>query len=231
MRRCDLHDLPSVLHDLAGRLRTARLLHFGATRSCTFRSVLGSDCGMAHAMLQVISARSWQSGHQSGGPRASPHCRWFVSVILVALRSRISLTEDGSIDCFATREGVDVSPVACDSGISGASARPSHKPGGFGPGRAGSGVRRHRHQPSLYVEGMYARGGGPEGRRRRSVRDPLADVLGADHGRHGQVFDVHHACRPSRRRGNFRPVGDRARAVPDACVPRAARLPAWRSWP
>ena len=41
-----------------------------------------------------------------------------------------------------------------------APARPSHEPGGFGPGRAGSGFRRHRHQPALHLEGVFDAAGG-----------------------------------------------------------------------
>ena len=72
----------------------------------------------------------------------------------------------GPIDGFATRGRINTSALVRDFDGSGTSDRPPGKPGGFGSRCAGRGVRRHRHQPSLHLEGMSARRGGCEGQRR-----------------------------------------------------------------
>ena len=124
--------------------------------------------------------------------------------------SQISVTEEGSIHGFATREGINAGALARDSDRSGSSARPSGQPGGsvsvLGVVFGDIGT-----SPLYTLKECLHAAGGHEGQPRRSVRHPVADVLGADHGGHGQIPDA------------------------SSCVPtttaRAASSPCWRSSP
>ena len=60
-------------------------------------------------------------------------------------------------------------------------------------GAARRGFWRHWHKPALYIEGVFACRGGQGRRDGRPVRNPVADVLVADHGRHRQVSDIRDA--------------------------------------